>query len=110
MHHFTTPQQYYLDFFDTLFPDTLSRALITEYNFSQDEEDSFTLEIKVDNTRTNQVPTLTFNPHGIHEFSNITETKERLRAFKTLQIKLKNPSLNNLVLKGDEEWDAINFS
>ena len=45
-------KQYYKDFFDSLITDSLSRGLVSHYEFSSDnEEDGINLILHVDNTK-----------------------------------------------------------
>lgn len=69
-------KQYYKDFFDSLITDSLSRGLVSHYEFSSDnEEDGINLILHVDNTKfgsktekTNIPIVITLNNEGLTHF------------------------------------------
>ena len=69
-------KQYYKDFFDSLITDSLSRGLVSHYEFSSDnEEDGINLILHVDNTKfgsktekTNIPIVITLNNEGLNHF------------------------------------------
>ena len=69
-------KQYYKDFFDSLITDSLSRGLVSHYEFSSDnEEDGIQLILHVDNTKfgtkfekTNIPIVITLNNDGLTHF------------------------------------------
>ena len=91
MYTFTTTEQYYKDFFQTLFTDTLSQAIIQSYDFVEEDEENLILRILVDNTRNNQLPELTLEKDGIEKFAGWVGIPEIMDSKYTLEIQLKSP-------------------
>lgn len=87
-------KQYYQDFFDSLITDSLSRGLVTHYEFSCDnEEEGINLILNVDNTKfgdkftqTNIPIVITINNDGLNKFIENNDLVE-----------LSNPKLKKVV-------------
>lgn len=106
MYNFTTTEQYYKDFFETLFPDTLSQALILRYDFIVDDGESLVLRILVDNTRDTPLPELHLEKDGIEKFAEIAGIPELLGVQKNLEIQLKYPKGRTPPLYNTKGWNV----
>lgn len=89
MYIFKNTEQYYKDFFETLFPDTLSQALILHYDFMVDDGESLVLRILVDNTRDTPLPELHLEKDGIEKFAQLAGIPELLGGSKEFRNPIK---------------------
>ena len=105
MYIFKNTEQYYKDFFETLFPDTLSQAIILHYDFMVDDGESLVLRILVDNTRDTPLPELHLEKDGIEKFAEIVGIPELLGVQKNLEIQLKYPKGRTPPLYNTKGWN-----
>lgn len=114
-------KQYYKDFFDSLITDSLSRGLVTHYEFSSDnEEDGIQLILHVDNTKfgtkqekTNIPIVLTLNNDGLTHFiqtNNLVEL-DNPKLKKVVKIIPKSTDYNKynevIVKDSSKQWKIL---